>query len=477
MRRKSKVAVCFITALAVFTGCGAGGNNAANSSKNNIKVVETKEKTQSSQKQEAKGKLQMLTDNVWQTSYETEQGWYYLNSDYEIGYDEEEKLPAIMYVDYQSGKDIYLCNKVNCKHNSYDCNAVLPKEMNREKVLFGQGKYLYLATSDFDEAGSMASDVVAFGEDAEGNAQVQEEQPYVPAIYRMKLDGTEREKVMDLESGTVLESKFLGDGENLYAIQKKIKKETKDAKTYSTGYDRALVKVDMKNNKTEKIMDLDNDTEILGCAQRTIVTGTTDFGRKVTTEEKQNDDSLYKKADYIIKSVNIDSKKSVTLKTLKEKNLHREMISGNNLYVSNDKENKIDVINFLTEKKTKIKTSMPLSVDDIIRRKDGSDVLCCISYENQDGDKGWDYYLVDTKTKKTTKGKLKNSENTPVDIVAQSSGKLLVVNDSKNVSEYVPWAGVTQEVIGEEEYSIISKEDYINNKANYKKVKMIGMKK
>lgn len=474
MRRKSKVAVCFITALAVFTGCGANGDNTLSSS-NNIEVVETKEKIQNSQKAEEKGNLQMLTDNVWQASYGTEQGWYYFNSEYEII--EEDKLPAIMYVDYQSGKDIYLCNKVNCKHNSYDCNAVLPEEIDREKVLFGQGKYLYIATSDYDEAGSMASEVIGFGEDSDGNVQVQEEKTYVPAIYRMKLDGTEREKVMDLESGTVLESKFLGDGENLYAIQKKIKKETKDTKTYSTGYDRALVKVDMKNKKTEKIMDLDNETEILGCAQRTIVTGTTDFGRKVTTEEKQNDDNLYKKADYVIKSVNIDSKKSVTLKTLKQENAHREMISGNNLYVSNEKENKIDVINFLTEEKTKIKTSMPLSIDDIIKRKDGTDVLGCISYDYNGEGQGWDYYLVDTKTKKTTKGKLKNSENTPVEIVAQSSDKMLVVNDSENVSEDVPWAGVTQEVVGEEEYSIISKEDYLNNKANYKKVNMIGMKK
>ena len=80
-----------------------------------------------------------------------------------------------------------------------------------------------------------------------------------------------------------------------------------------------------------------------------------------------------------------------------------------------------------------------------------------------------------TKSGKITNGKLKNNENTPVEIVAQTSDKLLVNSNYKNVTEYVPWVGVNQTVIGEMEYSLISKENYINNKADYKKIKMIGM--
>lgn len=115
---------------------------------------------------------------------------------------------------------------------------------------------------------------------------------------------------MELDSGMVLETKFLGDGENIYGVQKKVKSETKDNTTYSTGYDRELVKFDLKNKKIEKIMDLDEETQISGCAGRKLLTVTTDYGKKMTTEEKQKDDDLYKKAKYIYKSVDIDSGKT-----------------------------------------------------------------------------------------------------------------------------------------------------------------------
>lgn len=477
MRRKGNMLVWLIVIVTVLAGCNSNSQKAESDNKTQEKVVRTEKNQKTTVKQQERGELKMLTDNQFHASCGTEEGWYYFNDQYEIEEDDD-RLPAIMYVDYQTGRGMYLCNKVNCKHNSYDCNAVLPKEMEGEKVLFGQGEYLYIVTSDYDSSGSMSSGEMAIGEGENGEPEVQEKEPSIPAIYRMKLDGTEREKVMDLESGTVLEGVFLGDGDNLYGIRKKVKSETKGANTYNTGYDKFLVKVDLKNKKIEKVIELDEEEAIIGCAGRNIVTGTRDYGRKVTTEEKQNDDDLYKQAGYVIKSIHLDSKKSVILKILKEKDIHREMVAGGNVYISKEKSNKIEVINFITEKTRVLKTVAPMSIDEVIQDKEGTDILYCVRYDSYDNDnKGWDYYLVNTKTGKTTKGKLKNSENTPVEIVAQTSDKLLVNSNYKNVTEYVPWVGVNQTVIGEMEYSVISKDDYINNKANYKKIKMIGMNK
>lgn len=477
MRKKVNILVCMIVVLAVISGCGKDIPKEMGEGKEQGKAIQTEENQKTTVSQQEKGELKMLTDNQFHASYGTEQGWYYFNDQYDIEEDDD-RLPAIMYVDYQTGRGMYLCNKVNCKHKSYECNAVLPKEIEGEKVLFGQGEYLYIATSDYDSSGSMSSGemVIEGGED--GEIRALEKKTCVPAIYRMKLDGTEREKVMDLESGTVLEGVFLGDGDNLYGIRKKVKSETKGATTYNTGYDKVLVKVDLKNKKIEKVIELDEEEAIIGCAGRNIVTGTRDYGRKVTTEEKQNDDDLYKQADYVIKSIHLDSKKSVILKTLKEKYIHGEKVAGTNVYISNEKSNKIEVINFITEETKIIKTTAPMSVDAVIQDKEGTDILYCVEYDSYgNDDKGWSYYLVNTKTGKTTKGKLKSNENTPVEIVAQTSDKLLVNSNYKNVTEYVPWVGVNQTVIGEMEYSVISKDDYINNKANYKKIKMIGMNK
>lgn len=473
MRKKGNMLICLLVVLTVLAGCEGNSQRVADSNRKQKKAVIAEENQETVDKEQENGNLKMLTDNQFHASYGTEQGWYYFNDQYEIE-DNQDRLPAIMYVDYQSRKGIYLCNKVNCKHNSYECNAVLPKEIESEKVLFGQGEYLYIATSDYDSAGSVSSDGLYIDEDENGNPQAQERELYVPAVYRMKLDGTEREKVMDLESGTVLEGIFLGDGENLYGIRKKVKQESENAKTYHTGYDKFLVKVDLKNKKIEKVVELEEEETILGCVGRNIVTGTRDYGKKVTVQEKESNDDLYKQADYIIKSINLDTKESMTLKTLKEKYVHSERVAGNYIYISNEKSKKIEVINLLTKETKVIKTRLPLSVDAIIQDTKGTDILYCISYEYSDNN-GWDYYLVNTKTGKITKGKLKDSENTPVELVAQAGDKLLVISDHKNVTEYVPWVGVNQEVIGEMEYSMISKEDYVNNKSNYKKVKMIGM--
>lgn len=474
MRKKRRIVVCFITAVSLLTGCGIGsGNETVSFKDDNITSVET-DMIKQDKADDMEGKLQMLTDNTWQKSYSSEDGWYYINDAYEIE-ENDDRLPSVMYVDYKSGKSIYLCNKLNCRHNSYKCNAVLPKEADRENTLFGQGGYLYIVSTDYDQSGSMSSGMVIGGENSEDEPR---QDVFVPTIYRMKLDGTEREKIMELESGIVLESTFLGDGKNIYGIQKKVKYETKDSNTYATGCDRELVKIDLQNKKIEKVIDLDNDSSILGGNERNIVIGTMDFGRTVTTEDKQKDDSLYKKAKYRLKSVNIDSGKEVELKVLKEKYCHREMVSGSKLYISNEKEKKVDVIDFVANKSEKIKTDIPLSIDNIIQDKSGKDILYCIAYDSYGRDeKSWDYYLVNTESGKTIKGELKNSEKAPIEIIAQNKDSLFVLSDYKNVNEYVAWMDINQEVIGEQEYSMISKDNYINNKANFKKVKMIGMKK
>lgn len=85
--------------------------------------------------------------------------------------------------------------------------------------------------------------------------------------------------------------------------------------------------------------------------------------------------------------------------------------------------------------------------------------------------------MLDTKTGKAKKGKLKNRYNYPIEIQAQSDDSLLVVNNYKNTTTYIPWKDVNQEEVGSEEYSVISKKDFLANKDNYQKVKMVGMKK
>ena len=172
--------------------------------------------------------LNLLTDSVWSASYSTNDGWYYLNTDYQLN-DEENDLNKIMFVDYNKKQDKELCSKTGCKHNTNKCDSVLPKEATRSNQIFGQNGYLYLVSSEHDNEGAMS---IQYYEDEE-NDKASTSSKFTPALYRMKLDGTEREKVMDFEKGVTFKETFLGDGESIYGVMAKIKGEKKMKKHIS----------------------------------------------------------------------------------------------------------------------------------------------------------------------------------------------------------------------------------------------------
>ena len=115
-------------------------------------------------------------------------------------------------------------------------------------------------------------------------------------------------------------------------------------------------------------------------------------------------------------------------------------------------------------------------IDNIVSIKNEPDVIVGKLYSvmGKEDKKGWSEYFINTETGEVTKSILQTRYHTPITIEGENEEYLYVQSNYKNATEYVAWVGVNQEYISEVEYSIISKKDYLANRADYQKVELLN---
>lgn len=162
--------------------------------------------------------LKFLCNPYSDSACYTENGYYYQTFD-TVELADGTYGSHLMYMDYASCREIYLCSTAGCRHDSPDCPAVLPYDdfpVSSTK-LFVSGDHLYILSREYDDDGAMSQDYLLDGTYDEPA----ESQPAV--FYQAKLDGTERKKIYTfLPAGSFLSAfKYLNPvglmkTENLY---------------------------------------------------------------------------------------------------------------------------------------------------------------------------------------------------------------------------------------------------------------------
>lgn len=171
-----------------------------------------------------------------------EKGYYHIES--------EENQNNIKYFDYSAKKEIYLCNKPNCNHNTEECSSYLNK-LNSH-ILFVYNNYIYL----IENVGEIKS--VSMSNNMENQLM---ESITTPFIYKMNLDGTNRTKIFECPSGVEIGTDFICDGENLYTFFTKSKSVNIEKNSYTTvETEKNLVKINLKTQKYETICESKNKT-------------------------------------------------------------------------------------------------------------------------------------------------------------------------------------------------------------------------
>lgn len=467
--------VLTVSMTAVLAGCGHGKDGAEGTHANqtsaekstemvsqeskNTKVNTAKDETNSRKAED----LKMVAEGDYPTNYKDKNGMYYV---YQYGKGIGEWWPGIKYVDYKACKEVFLCNKLNCDHKNFNCTAVLPKEIrdgvsSDQCLLFGDENYLYLLMQmPYSNSGMSISEYTASeGESISGeeNSKIN----YPPTIYRMKKDGTEREKVYEFDSGISVERVIFSDGKYLYFNTIKTKETREGNATYSSCYDSQIVRLDMDKKSIEKVLDLNSEQSIEGCNGRDIILRETQFDREISPEFKYTNeeeyDQLYQKAKTVYSRKNIDSGKSTTIKEIENKNYYETCLLNGYLYVTYEKKKEIGKIRLKDGKIKKIKTEKVFwGLSGAVSVKGKPDTLICwVEGKNEKMP-----YFVNSKTGEYVKSTLANSHKKHIEVISENDEYLFVKNDYTK-------GGIKNF------YSVIPKEDYLDNKANYKNVDMV----
>ncbi len=276
----------------------------------------------------------------------TENGYYRIQR---LGDDRD--ISNITYVDFASKREIVLCSDSSCRHNTESCASVISgHEMFYSTDIFVFNDKLWLLSTENDEEGSMGSEYHAPGYEPEPETRR-------AAIFRMDLDGTNREKVYEAALGDIIEKKVFGDGDDLLFV---VKTPTVDTVKNNKGNEimfygsknRALLRFSISQNKVVERIPLDPykniSLTVSGCTgSRLILSGIaypdgksrldymdilayeTGSGHAFTKEQRELSDNC----EIVFFTLDIDTKELKEVFRIKKKTLYSYWVYKNELYI------------------------------------------------------------------------------------------------------------------------------------------------
>ncbi|WP_297136427.1 hypothetical protein [Terrisporobacter sp.] len=445
-KRKVLIVLVFTILCSInLWGCSKGQNNKLD---NKSEAKDAKIKS-----------LKMLSNDAMQNGCSTEGGYYTISSSED---EEGNTVQNLMYVDYKTKKQIYLCDKSECNHNTDRCTSYIEtKYFGRQNSLICDGKYLYLISSEYNDDGSISTSISYGGE---GLTPISEP----TSIYRMNLDGSNRILLSEFESGELLGEKILTDGEYIYCISmKNTQVKIDDNTSYTKGDEYKLIKISNESGEKQDITEWDSSWNILGCYKDKIIINKLEFDHELTVEEKM-DQAKYtqacKNAKESIVSYDINTQKFEKLFENEMSDSYQYIMHEKNVFYYKYNGNKIMSFDLDTKQKSDFLETNNSNIEQIY---DGYMITSDWKENNKE------YYRIRIEDKEISKLSLYKDNGRLVNIIAESENDFFVESNCKNKDEYVEWAGINQTIETDREYAMIPKEDYFNNKNNFKKVNMI----
>ncbi|MDE7352008.1 MAG: hypothetical protein K2O06_03010 [Acetatifactor sp.] len=398
-------------------------------------------------------------------------GYYYLNYD-DIKLSDGSYGSHLMYMDYASCREIFLCSTPGCNHDSPDCTAVLPSRefppFSTKLFLFQD--HLYALCCQADAVVSLSAQS-ASGEDSSfmsGNDTIDHR---AGVLYRMNPDGTGREKVYEFASGLTIEGTLAIDHNGLYVITKKLSSEKTETGSYTSASEESLMYLNLSSFEAQTLCSLDFGDNIswkvTGCAGGAILLRGTDYGRKLTTEE-YNDNGQFKV--YFQNSHEVFALLDPSTGSLREfyrisnARLLSTAVMNDTLYISIEGGDDIIGVNPTTGEQWTVASLPQTYIWDTLE-----DVLCCSSWNaGQD----YTFYFVNVKTGEAFHSGLVNkSLGWRLEFKAETGRDVLVIYDYEAAPSALNDGGyeITREI-----YGLISREDLFAGKDNYREIQMSG---
>lgn len=454
--------------LLICSLCACGGKNAKNTGQIQALTPNQEDRTHTPFSQdisEADSTLRFLCDPNLDSACSTEEGYYYLTEE-AVELKDGSYGSHLMYMDYASCQEIYLCSTAGCSHDSPDCPAVFlyddfPPMSTR---LFVYRDSLYILSREYDDDGSMGTYF-----DAENDSPIlPEDKPAV--LYQAGLDGTNRRKVYTFDSALTLEDTVLGDAGGIYVIAKKLSMETDASQTtYITSSERKLLFLDPDSGDLQEMCSLnfedDISRQIAGCTGDALILSGTDFGRTLSREEYWDDarfKELYENSSTVYSLLYPKTGMLREFCRIPNTKEHSCQFIGDHMYLSFSDSGDIQDIDIHTgSQKTLCSLSQNLIMDVL------DNTLCCRTWDLSED---FTWYFVDTATGTVSHSALVNQCNGwDLEFRALSLPDVLTVYDY-DATAY----GDGSYDIRQYRYALISMTDLLAGNENYRPIAMIG---
>lgn len=410
--------------------------------------------------------MEILCDSKHLASCYTENGYYYL-SEYAVELKNGTYGTHLMYMDFATKQEIYLCSNTGCKHDTEDCPAVfsMDKFPMYSTGIFVYDNKLFVLSKEMDDEGVVAQDLSIHMEN-----EMMETEASQAILYQMNLDGTNRQKIYTFDPGIIVEDVVLGNQDGLYFVTKKLSSEmAKDTYSITTATDKKLLFLDVTSKKAKEVVSLDFHDgitwKILGCFENTLVMSGVDYGTELTMDAYIDDDAwkeLYKHSNDIISVLDLNTKKRKEVYRMDNTRAHSTVIMEDMLYVSYQDTGEIFSINLLSSEE-KLLCTLP---QNYIMEK-FENTLCCCSW---DSTSDYTYYFVNVETGEMQNSPLVNKTlGWSLEFQAEIGSQVLLIYDYEADA-----LGDGAYEITQYKYALIEKEDLYAGNADYHPIKMIG---
>ena len=460
---KKTVSLLLAAVLALsFAACGNDGGTEKTPIESSAVLSQPGETPQ----QTSSGGLTLLCDDSssFSNHFGTESGFYYFTESGRIS----DGLSGmhLMYIDYATKQEIYLCSDSGCRHDSDSCGSVYAQgEFGIDCLPFVWDNSLYVLSRDYDSDGSSSFDMMGGASSPEATAV---------SLYRMCLDGSARQKLYTFPDNVSTEKLVFGDGDALWFVTKILETQSDAAGSYTTSTDRSLSKFSIPENKIVDSISLDFGDNIyhtvVGASDSTFVLSGVAYQDGMSEAEamRLSDDQwklMYENSSTVYSSLDAASKSKTEIYRLDNRGFSSTCaVKDGALFVADCVGGGITKINFTTGESSRLAGSSQYYIYFAM-----DDTLCCA---NAGGADDKTLYFVDMETGEAHNSTLTNmSLGLQLDVLAEASDNVLVVYD------YDVTQSGDQYTIDRYKYALISKDALYRSQANYMPITMAGIGK
>ena len=407
--------------------------------------------------------LRLLHSDLY--SYCTNENGYYYLTEFAAPIKDGSYAYHLMYMDFKTQQEIYLCSNTGCQHDTEDCTAVfMENDIAFDSRLFFYDNYLYLLSAQTNHDGSIV--LGTFSEESLGPVEC------TASLYRMNPDGTGREKVHEFESGLSLENNMiLGDNTGLYFVTKKLSTQQIDnTTTYYTSTDRKLIRLSTDSWKEETIYEFDASAtskwNICGCFDSSFVFVRTLYEQNLSADEwvRLDDDAYidmfnHSKTEFAV--FNQTDGSFTPIYSVPNDPLNSYAQRDHMLYVSVEGEDCIRQIDLQTGESTILANLKNSYIYCCFQ-----DVICCSDWTGKDDS----FYFVNREDGSVSHSGLVNkSLGWSLEFRGETQSDFLVIYDY----DAIPYEDGSYEIL-QYKHALISKEDLYAGNENYRPITMIG---